>query len=260
MLRRIEDRSGTPIWFTTFADTNMLLMVFFIMLFALLSADKSRYLPLQEKLEGVSGPKADGAERATGLSSEGIRAQGTLLDRFEMQSKAMAEFVRPRGHETLLQKTSRGTVLTVGGQIDAFPEGHWTLSASQKEALAEIKRWLAGRRNVIEVRGHASANLQDSVVLEPDGRVRRFGPEDLLRPDRMEASNHSLLSWLRADSVRKFLTEEHPALDDRVRIPELQIRVRADGFTRAVADSASPDQRHRNRRIEILATQELQEN
>jgi flagellar motor protein MotB len=259
MLRRAEEKAGTPPWFTTFADMNMLLMVFFIMLFSLLSADKSRYSALRERLEAAAGPSLAGIEPATGLSVEGARSAGTLLDRFEAQTKALAEFVRPRGHEALLQKTTEGTLLTLGGSVEAFPEGAWSLSPAQKEALAEIKRWLAGRRHVIEVRGHASANLQDSVVLGPDGRVRAFGPEDLARPDRMEAANHSLLSWLRADAVRRFLVEEHPDLDDRVRLPELQVRVRADGYTRALADSAAPEQRPRNRRIEILATREIVE-
>jgi outer membrane protein OmpA-like peptidoglycan-associated protein len=112
---------------------------------------------------------------------------------------------------------------------------------------------------VIEVRGHTSANLQDSVVLEPDGRVRAFAAADLERPNRMELANHSLLSWLRADEVRRFLEAEHPELDDRVRVPALQVRIRAEGYARAVADSASPEERHRNRRIEILATREIQE-
>lgn len=259
MVRRIEDRSGAPIWFTTFADTNMLLMVFFIMLFSLLSTDKSRYSAVRERLEAAAGASTAGNDPASGLAVEGARSTGTLLDRFEMQTKATAEFVRPRGHEALLQKTSEGTLLTIGGPVDAFPEGEWRLGPAQKEALAGIKRWLAGRRNVIEVRGHASANLEDSVVMEPDGRVRRFAPADLARPDRMEAANHSLLSWLRADEVRRFLAEEHPALDDRVRVSERRLRVRADGYGRPLADSASPGERPRNRRIEILATREIVE-
>ncbi len=259
MLQRIDDPRGSPPWFTTFADMNMLLMVFFIMLFSLLNTDKTRTSTLRQQLEAVSGPSASGDEPARGLAVEGARSTGTLLERFELQTRAAAEFVRPRGHEALLQKTSEGTLLTIGGRMDAFPEGEWRLSAAQREALAEVKRWLAGRRNVFEVRGHASANLQDSVVLEPDGRIRPFASADLDRPDRLEIANHSLLSWLRADEVRRFLEEEHPELDDRVRVPALQIRVRADGYSRAVADSASPEQRPRNRRIEILATREIQE-
>ncbi len=260
MLVRTDDPRSTPAWFTTFADMNMLLMVFFIMLFSLLSADKSRYLPLRERLEGVSGRRPAGDEPATGHSSEGARSLGTLLERFERREPAEPETLRAGDHEMLLQRIAEGTLLTVGGGVDSFPEGGWMLSASQRDALAGVKRWLEGRRNVIEVRGHTSANLEDSVILEADGRVRRFGPDDLERPDRMRAANHSLLSWLRAEEVRKFLAERHPELDDRVRVPELRLRVRAEGYARAVADSAVPARRPLNRRIEILVTPEIPEN
>lgn len=247
-----------PIWLTTLSDMNMLLMVFFILLFSYLSQDKQKYVRLAESLEAVSGPAHAGTARATGPAPDGD-ADAAIFRAFESARNAETEVARPRGHATRMQRLDEGTLLTLGGVQDAFPEGRWELTPSQREALVALKGWLAGRRNVIEIRGHAAANLQDAVVFEADGRIRPVGPADLERPDRMAAANHSLLSWLRANEVRRFFTEEHPELGDRVRFPDTQLRIRAEGYARSVADSADPEARPRNRRIEVLATSELAE-
>ncbi|HYF01233.1 MAG TPA: flagellar motor protein MotB [Planctomycetota bacterium] len=247
-----------PIWLTTLSDMNMLLMVFFILLFSYLTQDKQKYVRLAESLEAISGPAHAGESRATGPADDGD-ADAAIFRAFEAARNAETEVARPRGHATRMQRLDEGTLLTLGGLQDAFPEGRWELTASQREALVSIKSWLAGRRNVIEIRGHTAANVQDAVVFEADGRVRAVGAEDLARPDRMAVANHSLLSWLRANEVRRFFAEEHPEIGDRVRFPDTQLRVRAEGYARALADSADPEARARNRRIEVLATSELAE-
>jgi flagellar motor protein MotB len=235
-------------------DMNMLLMIFFILMFAYVMQDKVRVARLTEAFETGSADRGDAAAR--GASPVGD-ADAAIFRAFEAKGSPASEVVRPRGRAALVQRLAEGTLLTVGGSEDGFAEGGWELNAAQKDVLAAAKAWLAGRRNVVEVRGHASANLQDSVVLEADGRFRPFGPADERRDDRLKAANHSLLSWLRANEVRKFLMEEHPEIGDRAKIPEDRIRIRAEGWARTVADSASPSERKRNRRVEVLATSEL---
>ena len=247
-----------PIWLTTMSDMNMLLMVFFILLFSYLTQDKQKYVRLAESLEAVAGPALAGDARATGPADDGD-ADAAIFRAFESARNAETEVARPRGHATQMQRLDEGTLLTLGGLQDAFPEGRWELTPSQREALAVIKGWLSGRRNVIEIRGHTAANVQDAVVFEPEGRVRPVEAQDVARPDRMSVANHSLLSWLRANEVRRFFVDEHPEIGDRVRFPETQLRVRAEGYARTVADSADPAARARNRRIEVLATSELAE-
>jgi flagellar motor protein MotB len=247
-----------PVWLTTMNDMNMLLMIFFILMFSLLSQDKAKVTRLKESLEAIGGTADRGDAQARGRARAG-EDDAAGFRTFESKGVPASEVLRPRGRFALVQRLAEGTLLTVGGAEEGFAEGSWTLSAAQRDVLVVAKAWLAGRRNVIEIRGHTSANLQDSVVLEADGRVRAFSTADERRDDRVEAANHSLLSWLRANEARRFLLTEHPELGDLVRFPEAQVRIRAEGWSALRADSSSPAERGRNRRVEILATSELLE-
>ena len=246
-----------PIWLTTMSDITFLLLVFFILLFSLGIQDRKKYTRIAESLEALTGPQESGIQSATGASSVGD-ADVAIFRAFESQKNAETQVVRPEGHATRLQKLPEGTLLTLGGSQDAFPEGRWELSDSQKRALAVLKTWFQGRRNILEIRGHTAANLADAVVQEPDGRVRPFAKEDL-QDERRGAAQHAMLSWLRAEEVRRFLAVEHPELKDAIRIPELRLRTRAEGYARTIADGSNPAERALNRRIEVLVTHEVLE-
>lgn len=241
---RPED-AGNPLWMFTMGDMSNLLMIFFILLFALMSMDRSKYVKLQEDL-------SRGAAAAPVSGEAGAATLRSMLEQPSETKKILQE----EGHFAQVQLLPEGTVLVLGGEDGGFREGDWQLSPAHRKMLVEAKKWLSGRKNVVEIRGHASANLQDSVVLDPEGRIRPFSPADLERPDRHAAADHSLLSWLRAREVARFLSAAHPDLGDAVRIEETRLRVRADGYSRAVADSADPSLRARNRRIEVVATSE----
>lgn len=247
-----------PIWLTTMSDITFLLLVFFILLFSMGLQDRSKYARIAESLEAITGPQESGLRSATGASPVGD-ADAAIFRAFESQRNAETLVVRPEGHATRLQRLAEGTLLTLGGLQDAFPEGRWELSDSQKRALVVLKTWFQGRRHVIEVRGHTAANLADAVVREPDGRVRPVSKEDLQGDDRRAVAQHAMLSWLRAEEVRRFLAAEHPELKDAVKIPELRLRTRAEGYSRTIADGANPAERALNRRIEILVTHDVLE-
>jgi chemotaxis protein MotB len=249
---------ATPIWMTTLSDLSFLLMVFFILMYSFSIQDRQKYARIAEVLEAFTGPRETGRESSTGASKVG-EADAAVFQAFESQTAAASQVVRPEGHATQMQRLPEGTLLTLGAEQDAFPEGSWELSDSQKRALTILKTWLAGRRNVVEIRGHTASNLADSVVREPGGRFRPFSSEDLRRDDRMEIAHHAMLSWLRAEEVRRFLAAEHPELRDAVRLPETRLRARADAYTRTLAEGTSPAERARNRRIEVLVTHEVLE-
>jgi flagellar motor protein MotB len=231
----------------TMGDISNLLLIFFVLLFALMSMDRSKYARLQEDLSRGGAAAVSGEPGAAALRA--------MLE----QPAAAAKVLRAEGHYAQVQLVPEGTALVIGGEEGGFREGDWRLTAAQKKVLVEAKQWMSGRKNVVEVRGHASANLQDSAVLDPEGRIRPFSPADLERPDRHAAADHSLLSWLRAREVVRFLAAAHPDLGDAVRIEETRVRARADGYSRAVADSADPALRVRNRRIEVVVTSEQAE-
>lgn len=255
-VRISHEEPRNPFWMFTFGDLSLLLLVFFILIFALMSVDRTRFARLQMDLERTGpGGRAEGPGAVRGGPPEvGPAPLRAMLDR---AGAAAAPGYQIGGLHAEVQHLPEATVLTLGGEEGGFPEGDWRLGAAQKRVLVEFKKWMVGRKNVVEARGHTSANLQDSVVLDAGGRIRPFSAADLERPDRHAVANHSLLAWLRAHEVARFLASEHADLGDTVRIPEERVRARADGYTRAVADSADPALRARNRRIEVAATSEL---
>lgn len=246
-----EEEASAPFWLLTLGDMNNLLMCFFIALIAFMTTDKNKANKLQDDLESIasSGHITAKAGQDPGM---GLR---TLLD----QDKAQLTMLRLEGSYVSVQKIQEGTIFTIGGAEGSFEEGRWTLNEKQRHLIREVKRGMAGRRNLVEVRGHASANLADSVVIEPGGRPRPFTPEDLQREDRDGAANHSMLSALRAEEVRKALVIKEEKFPEIPPVKELQVRTRAEGYTRNVRDPVNTAQNRENRRIEIVLTSELLE-
>lgn len=255
--KRKDEEERAPLWLMTLGDMSLLLLVFFILLVAIMSQDRTKYLRLKESLEATKMMGVvPAAEQAPGLED---RVAGPNQRAFERERAARVEEPRPEGEHDTQQSFEPGRVLTVGGRR-MFGRGAWTLDLADprvREELVAVKRYFRGRRNLIEIRGHTSADIYDSVVLEEDGRVRPFTKADRERPDWLARANPSLLSWLRANEIRKFFVTAHPDLGDPLRFRERQVRIRAESYSRTVVDSARPDGGAENRRVEVMATEEL---
>ena len=256
MPRKKQESSATPAWLITMGDMSLLLMVFFVLLFSVMISDRDKYLKLEEALKSLSMVGKVERERSSNLEGE------TAAENFKVYSPANSGDVEKKLPEGVYLKTQRveeGTVHTIAGENHAFPEGRWELTPQQRTALVEIKRWMWGRRNIIEIRGHVSSNIEDSVVVE-GGTYRPFDKaRDMKRADRWDVVDHSLLSYLRARAVKEFFTEAHPAFGDDMEFKEMQLRVRAESYTRNLADSILPVDRVVNRRIEVVATPDILE-
>ncbi len=213
---------GTPLWLITMTDMYILLMSLFLLLFSLGLADRPTEIRTEQRLAGTA---------PTGRKEAGAGA-------FEGPDV--------KGHLYRIEKTSEGTVITIGGEIAPFAEGSFELRAEHREAVAAVRKWMHGKMNVVLVRGHTAGNWEDSVVLEKDGRVRPFGPQDR----EARTADPWLLASLRANAVRAELTrrDAQPALDGR------RVIVRGDAFTSPVAAGADERARHQNRRVDIVVT------
>lgn len=257
MRLKSEDQQA-PFWLLTMGDMNNLLMCFFIMLVSFMLVDKSKYLKLKDDLEhlGHTGPVVESG--GTRFSEDKSRSYDLPSSKESSAAETNAPRI-PGRHYLAQQRLPEGTLLTIGGVEGSFAEGDWRLVPAQVEMLVAAKKRLAAVRNIIEVRGHTSGHVKDSVVVEPDGRARPISPKELEREDRMKIADHMTLSFLRAAEVKKFLMEKHPAAGDSVEIEEGRIRIGAFSYTRPVADSSNPAEGYRNRRIEVLALSELVE-
>ena len=137
----------------------------------------------------------------------------------------------------------------------------------EKKVLDEVKKYLVHKRRYVEIRGHTSGHLRDSVIQETnmDGslKIRRFNKADLQRPDRVEVSNHWMLGWLRANVVREYLMAPFP--DGEPGISDSRLRIRSDGYSkpmersdRPLYDAEGEPLRAKNHRVEVILTNEVE--
>lgn len=258
MANRIqEEEASSPFWLLTMGDMNNLLMVFFILLFSLLTRDKVKYIKLQEDLKAISmsGDK-EGGETPSGKSA------AQAFEATAAKKEAESTVRQIRGHYVRLQRLQEGVSLTLGSEPDPFDEGDWTLKKSHRDVLVEVKQYLVGIHKYIEIRGHTSGHPLDSVIVEsgPDGqlRVRRFTQADRGESE-LRIANWSMLAWLRASEVKKFLMEKHPEEGDHIAIPEDRLRIRSDAWIRFLTPSSDvekPEERAVNHRVEVVLTNE----
>lgn len=258
MAKKIQDEDASaPFWLLTMGDMNNLLMVFFIMLFSMLTMDKVKYIKLEEDLKAVGTGRVSSSNYAKDVSGE---TAARAFKAVQAQQSAESSVHQIEGHYVRLQKLTEGVALTLGSEGEPFDEGDWQLKPGHKEILTVVKRYFQGLNNMIELRGHTSGNARDSVVVEPNGdgtfRIRKFTEKDQ-GPDAFKIANWSMLAWLRANEVRNFLATKHPEMGDDLAVKEELLRIRADGWTHHIAPSSQLDkERVLNQRVEVVLLNE----
>ena len=249
----------------TFGDMNMILLVFFILMYSLLSLEKPNYLTFKQVLKAMA--LTGKVKRVSAAKDPAGQTAEQAFKAIEANERAVTAIRQIAGVHVRLQRIPEGTVLTLGGETDPFDEGGWTLKENHIKVLEEVKKYLVRKRRYIEIRGHTSGNLRDSVILgtKTDGvvEIRKFSKADLQRPDRAEVSNHWMLGWLRANEVREYLLK--PFSEGNPGILEKRLRIRSDAYTHPVERSDRPlydaegiPLRAKNHRVEVILTNEVE--
>ncbi len=208
--------------------------------------------PDQDLISGES------AERAFKAVESSRRAVGWVVIR-----KIGGVYVR-------LKKLPEGAALTLGGEADPFDEGSWTLKKSHKKVLDELKPYLLRNKRRIDVRGHTSGNVFDSVILETgmDGslKIRKFTKAELKNSNRIKKANHWMLGWLRANEIREYLLESFLSSDGKRRVQPMEDCIHMiqsaaymyllERSDRPLYNSEGGPLRAKNHRVEIILLKE----
>ncbi len=194
MARPKKPKETVPLWMMTFGDLNSLMMVFFILLFAL------------STMAATSGPEA--VREQLRLISDSFRGSRSASGRSTGPgASAGVPLPGPAGPRARVVAPEPGTRITIGGSA-FFDEGSFELREDARARVREILRQVRGYANVVEGVGHASTEPGDAVVSLPDGRggiaIRPFDPGN---PGHESRADRRLLSSLRAQEVARFLTE-----------------------------------------------------
>jgi chemotaxis protein MotB len=234
-------------WLLTYADMITLLMVLFIVMFAISQVDRNKFSKLQEGLAKEFGARSMVIPGGSGVLDAGktpaqhtdvnapipqvldqlgkTEAARIELSRLEDAKERIFEALREHGLEksVRLDINQRGLVVTIVTDEVLFETGKADLRPLGAEVLDAVGPVLVDLPNRISVEGHT-----DNVPI----RSARF------------ASNWEL-SAERATTVLRYTMERHGITPSRLS---------AAGFadTQPLAGNDSADGRSRNRRVEIV--------
>ncbi len=213
-------------WLTTFNDLATLLMVFFVLLFAMGSLDVKRFKHFQNALQSAMGVLYEGQHAPVGLISESTNADMQAAEATQASADSedrFEQFQQTQGLEATY--TPRGIQLTLNDSL-LFGSGSASLTADGVNLLERISR-----------------------IIEPIGRrIRVEGHSDNVPIATQRYPSNWDLSTARAVNVVKYFIHQ-----GRIDPKLLSAAGYADVKPRVANDSEA--QRSKNRRVEIILGQ-----
>ena len=231
----IEESRGVPPWVITFADMVTLLMVFFILLFAIGTIEQEKWRQLKESLREALGADAI-EEMGTRQGLDVIKTQvdeqtvhavdevGAMVNR-EMEDiiSEVEEFVfkNKLAGEVRVSSDERGAVITISDVV-LFPAGSADMTPKGRATLRQVFDVLKQFTYNVKVEGHT-----DNTPIH----TLRF------------PSNWELSASRAAEVAHMLIDDGYP--------PE---RLSVEGFAefRPKVPNTDPENRAINRRIEVV--------
>lgn len=223
--------AGAPEWVLTYGDTMSLLLTFFIMLAALSEVKKKdEFEVLAEALRRRFG-------RYVSIEMLTLYAKPTVPTPLKSVSQGREKLAKTlegasnvkglQGRETFVESQRRADQLTMGGVI-FFEEGNDRPEKGFEEKLKQIAALLAGKPQMIEIRGHTSPR-----PLPPDSPY----------------SSHWDLAFAECMRVREGLVA--------LGIEPQRIRISVAAANELLYTDPDPEKRKLNARVEISLLNEL---
>ncbi|WP_102274239.1 flagellar motor protein MotS [Cytobacillus massiliigabonensis] len=228
--RPAEQAKGAPGWMVTFSDLVTLILVFFILLFSMSQIDMIKFKAITESFQEhffdfypsmipLENPAAVETELPEEKNEKDMSEESLQSLLTEVQN-----YLDKNGLEDVIiaNRTERGVVLVLQEQV-LFDPGQATLLGDSHAFLNKVGELLVKLPNLVKVEGHT---------------------DDIPMSSFRYPSNWEL-SAARASSVINYLIANHQ-LDSR--------RFIAVGYadTRPVISNDSPENRQKNRRVEII--------
>ena len=255
-----EEHENHERWLVTYADMVTLLMVLFIVMFAMSAVDQKKFMALKN---GLAAGFANSASVLPGSD--------TLLEESGTSSiQAISPVAAAHDQNTLTELTSGTTdPEDAARHLQASREAQRLRKAEAQVKRALEEKGLAGDvRTVIDDRGLVISLVSehvvfhaDSAVLSPRGEavVDALAPALLALPENLQISGHTNqvavkpahfatdwdLSSARAITVLRRLNE-------LLGIAEQRLSVAAYGHTRPLVDPAKPGSQAVNKRVDII--------
>lgn len=213
-------------WLTTFNDMITLLMVFFVLLFAMGSLDVRRFKNFQNALQSAMGVMNPGKHAPIGIISEDESSPAIPAEsNGENRSKSLKQLEKTEGLEA--EYTKKGIQLILDDNL-LFNSGSALLKRKGIAMLERVAKIIAPFNRVVRVEGHT-----DNIPIA-----------NSIFPSNWE------LSTARAVSVVKYLHQNG-------KIPARNLQAAGYGSSKPRVLNDSEQNRSRNRRVEIILKQQV---
>jgi len=272
--------AGLPPWMATFADMMSLLMCFFVLLLSFATIDAVRFKKMAESMKDAFGVQREipAAEIVKGISvikqewSPTVAEQSVITEIRQETSETEQEHLKMRdGEADQPQELDRAAALQAAKAAleqdlaDQLAELQASLQREVEEGLVTLER----KEGRIIIRIHEKGSFPSgSASLDPDFHEVMARISDVLasRPGSIMVAGHTdnipistgrfrsnwELSSARAVTVLHSLLRNPGIAEDRVVVQGL-----AD--TQPLVENDSPQNRAKNRRVELILTRAIDE-
>ncbi len=219
---------SAPFWVVAYLDLTQQFLAFFILLFSLSTLDVAKLMAILESFRKATGggKPIPGLHKPLPLVAR-IRTENPGIDTTGTVMRPVAE-----GDQILVQRAHEGLKITLEGMA-LFREGSAELEESGKRQIVTLMNIVTGYYNFLEIRGFTSENPEDAVLVA--------GKYD-----------HLELSYRRARAVYEYMVSASKYPVDAERL-----RVTGCGTQSPIVPSSKGNPRERNRRVEVIVSEEM---
>jgi chemotaxis protein MotB len=225
---------GVPDWIVTYGDMMTLLLCFFILLaaFSELKKDEEYTVMAQSVMEAFGFQDGSGGKiplDAPSLQTIIMAIEKANMGHEKENEVSQSDVEGAQGKNTQVKTVRDGLIFTLGGS-STFERESAKLNDATKDELRAIAKLIGGRKNRIDIRGHADA--------------KRLSPASKYK-------NLYELSYARAEAIMLFLTEE-------LGLRKELFRLEACADSEPINPRAGSDVTQQvNRRVEIVLSESL---
>lgn len=235
-----EEKKGSPAWMATYGDMVTLLLVFFVMLFAMSTIDIVKFEKIIQSIQGSISINYQGEA----ITDEELITDGNIM---EQQRQEMLDELQEREQQRDIEDMEK-----IYLQISAYIEQNHLGDAVEitKEKPGILIRFTD---NVLYDSGKADLKVEAKNILtniaaifeEFDKNIRVEGHTDNVPIHNEEFDSNWELSGQRAANVVKYFIEEN-------NISPKRLSFSGYGEYHPVADNATPEGRQKNRRVDVV--------
>lgn len=238
--RKSGGGGGGANWMDTYGDMVTLLLCFFVLLYSMSSINEENWKTLVmsfnpdakstlSETPGGDGPSADGDGFGV-MPDAASMTQGEVDDKMNELLQSLKQFAAQESMQGSVSVSERGGKIYVSFNQTAFFDGDsWALRQEALPILDEVSEMLTGAKDAIDevrIQGHTAQERADS-------------PNNV-KVDRFLASD-------RATNVLVYI-QTHSGVDPARLVSE------GMGQWRPVSGNDTPEQRAKNRRVEMIVS------